>query len=500
MKLGWKLQQGSNDLWSRVLIGKYGRGVTNLNHAPAKSTDSSLWKAIASVLPWLAEKSCRAIGDGRDTLAWEECWIANGIRIINLDVDIPPNLRNMTVSNLASSNGGWCWNLISWLPDHILNMLVAIPAPSADNGKDLFFWPSEKHGGFTVSSAYEMLMEHEPCAEENIWKRIWNLQVPERVKCFIWLLKHGRLLTNFRKSRMHLGPPFCSFCGDVIETELHVLRDCAQCMNVWLVVVNNSVRERFFNLSFQQWIVSNLNGEFHGEGVEDWSSFWAQACHSLWYWRNKENHVDNFFRPSEPIQFIKKRTNDYRLACKADRVIHLVPKTVRQVKWLPPVDGWVALNTDGAGKDEENHGCGGLIRGRSGEWLGGFAKGLGNCNTEVAELWGAWEGLNLAWNLGYRKVDLRLDAMSVVKTLNQKKAMPSFGWNLCKRIWRIMELDWEVHISHTYRKGNLCADALAHMGSNLGSDLMFYECCPHQIRNLVSADALGTTVPRLAIM
>jgi hypothetical protein len=41
-----------------------------------------------------------------------------------------------------------------------------------------------------------------------------------------------------------------------------------------------------------------------------------------------------------------------------------------------------------------------------GEWLGGFAKGLGEYSAEVAELWGAWEGLNLGWDLGYRKVEL----------------------------------------------------------------------------------------------
>jgi hypothetical protein len=63
-----------------------------------------------------------------------------------------------------------------------------------------------------------------------------------------------------------------------------------------------------------------------------------------------------------------------------------------------------------------------------------------------------------------------------------------------------MELEWEVQIKHTYREGNSCADALAHMGSNLDSTVMFYECCPYQIRNLVSADAAGASVPRLVVV
>jgi ribonuclease HI len=170
------------------------------------------------------------------------------------------------------------------------------------------------------------------------------------------------------------------------------------------------------------------------------------------------------------------------------------------VGWSPPGDGWVALNTDGAENSDHKYGCGGLMRGSSGEWLGGFAKGLGDCSIESAELWGAWEGLELAWNLGFKQVELRMDALNVVKMLNREKVVTSFGWNLCKRIWRLVELDWEVQIRHTYREGNICADSLAHMGSSFGNKVIFYESCPHQIRNFESANASGTTVPRLVIM
>jgi hypothetical protein len=76
-------------------------------------------------------------------------------------------------------------------------------------------------------------------------------------------------------------------------------------MNIWLAVVKDSDRERFFNSNIQQWINANLNGEIRRDGVANWPSFWAFACHSLWFWRNKEYHVENFLRPSEPTQIIK---------------------------------------------------------------------------------------------------------------------------------------------------------------------------------------------------
>ncbi|PNX61564.1 hypothetical protein L195_g060722, partial [Trifolium pratense] len=59
-----------------------------------------------------------------------------------------------------------------------------------------------------------------------------------------------RLLTHYRKSKMNLGPPFCMFCEDEIETELHVLRDCSKSMAMWLNTVHDSDREAFFSVDF----------------------------------------------------------------------------------------------------------------------------------------------------------------------------------------------------------------------------------------------------------
>lgn len=51
--------------------------------------------------------------------------------------------------------------------------------------------------------------------------------------------------------------------------------------------------------------------------------------------------------------------------------------------------------TNGAVRD----GCGGLLRGSDRNWLGGFSRSLGSCLAFVAELWGALQGLELAYIL-----------------------------------------------------------------------------------------------------
>jgi hypothetical protein len=85
-----------------------------------------------------------------------------------------------------------------------------------------------------------------------------------------------------------------------------------------------------------------------------------------------------------------------------------------EVGWKPPVGSFVRLNTDEARKNDSRTGCGGVIRGNQGEWLGGFAKGVGNCSAFMAELWGVFEGLALAKRMGLRKIELHIDSAVVV--------------------------------------------------------------------------------------
>jgi ribonuclease HI len=82
----------------------------------------------------------------------------------------------------------------------------------------------------------------------------------------------------------------------------------------------------------------------------------------------------------------------------------------RQETWsLVREAGWVVVNTDGARRNKNVCGCGGLIWGNGGAWLGGFAKGLGECSVIMAELSGAFERLKLESAREYKKVELQMD-------------------------------------------------------------------------------------------
>lgn len=79
------------------------------------------------------------------------------------------------------------------------------------------------------------------------------------------------------------------------------------------------------------------------------------------------------------------------------------------VGWKPPSEDWVKANADGASKGNPGQAGAGIIRDYCVKWLVGLMANVGICTSVRAELWAAKETLELAWNLGFRKVILEVD-------------------------------------------------------------------------------------------
>lgn len=75
-------------------------------------------------------------------------------------------------------------------------------------------------------------------------------------------------------------------------------------------------------------------------------------------------HDSSFVRPPYPSQVIKQCVQqDY--VNRKDGVVAGIQNSHRRVEvwWMPPPQGWVRINTDGAVKGETGLvGCGGLLR------------------------------------------------------------------------------------------------------------------------------------------
>ncbi|CAN1334217.1 Putative ribonuclease H protein At1g65750 [Linum perenne] len=89
-------------------------------------------------------------------------------------------------------------------------------------------------------------------------------------------------------------------------------------------------------------------------------------------------------------------------------------RRVRQlvdVSWDPGPDDGVTMNTDGSFNPSLNKASvGGIIRASDGRGLIAFTMNLGQCSITRAEIRGAIAGLELAWEYGFRRVELQIDS------------------------------------------------------------------------------------------
>lgn len=109
---------------------------------------------------------------------------------------------------------------------------------------------------------------------------------------------------------MKVGNPDCDHCS-AIETTIHVLRDCNLAMVIWMHIVRLDCRDDFFNSSLEDWIAMNMSQHLGVHEHLNWQAMWANACHLIWTWRNKENHDTDFLRPWRPWDAVVTETADY---------------------------------------------------------------------------------------------------------------------------------------------------------------------------------------------
>lgn len=150
------------------------------------------------------------------------------------------------------------------------------------------------HKVFTVKSSHGLQASWIHMMEERIWKSIWKLNVQERVKIFIWELSHSRLLTN--EARWKQGLTLSGDCGSylgIVETCLHIVRDCSKAAEVWLNMLPPSFSQKFFSLSIFEWLEWNLVGHEMSVFHKNWAERMATLCLWIWKWRNERIFRNN---------------------------------------------------------------------------------------------------------------------------------------------------------------------------------------------------------------
>lgn len=122
--------------------------------------------------------------------------------------------------------------------------ILSIPLGS-NFAHDVLVWKENKSRYFTVKSTYQVTcklneqtrVEHSAATSyRHIWSRIWKLNIPPKVRAFVWRTCSNIFPTrdNLHRKKLRIKPR-CELCCQHHESIGHLLWECSFARNVWAI-------------------------------------------------------------------------------------------------------------------------------------------------------------------------------------------------------------------------------------------------------------------------
>ncbi|XP_021717958.1 uncharacterized protein LOC110685744 [Chenopodium quinoa] len=360
-KLGWRVLTKPNLLWSRVLRAKYCKGRCDVDMFESKKDMSNVWCGITANAKLLGEGTQIAVGNGHNTVFWDHKWVGDTPLSNMATQPILQELEGATVAEMWEENSGWRWNIFApFLPQDILKLIQNHELRVDPSIGDLVYWKGDSKGRFTIKSALRIMRQESDALDESCWDLIWTSPIQQRVRAFLWLACHNRVLCNQNMFRRNLtASPSCYICGGQMESTLYTLRDCPAAKVVWRKLIQPMYFDQFFQGSIKGWLeVNPACSEDHM--AEDWLTIFGIAIWWIWRWRNCHVYNRKDELPMDIGAFLRIRVEEIKQSLTHDVLSpHQASHQVTaNISWHPPALDEYVLNCDGAAK-----GCRGLAGG-----------------------------------------------------------------------------------------------------------------------------------------
>ena len=241
-KQGWRLMQNQNSLFHQVFKAKYFANDTFLD-AQLGKRPSFAWRSIMAAKDVILEGTRWNIGNGAKVRVWEDKWMPT------------PSSYKVVSPCMTLSNGDYVSCLIdqelhAWKADvvhrtflpHEAQVILGIALSSLPT-EDRIVWAVTPNGAFSIRSAYHVakkLLDNQAegqCSDNSamkaLWKLIWGLKCPSKIRNFAWRACKNILPTKTRLRDRHIPIEVdCDLCEEV-ETIGHVFWKCNLANEVW---------------------------------------------------------------------------------------------------------------------------------------------------------------------------------------------------------------------------------------------------------------------------
>eukprot|EP00253_Pinus_taeda_P035878 PITA_35878 len=245
------------------------------------------------------------IREGDLALFWEDRWqqepilLKEDLEDLKAEIDTQKLTKVKDFWDQNNSSGKWRnWRKLDLRNDSPLKAKAERLMEMLDHRKILFSrghdqlrWGNNNEGTYNLKEAKLLLLELDSQAPDRIWQNLWKLQGWMKIKLFMWLVLHRKILTwdNIRK-RGVLGPSRCQLCEVQEETMEHLLNNCIFTSRLWdsfASIFQQSDRDigSLFNT------LTNWRKNFSDNEVL--SSAWALTpCFIIWnVWKERNNRI-----------------------------------------------------------------------------------------------------------------------------------------------------------------------------------------------------------------
>eukprot|EP00253_Pinus_taeda_P022226 PITA_22226 len=243
------------------------------------------------------------IRDGDLALFWEDKWQQKPTLLKDEFLGLKHETDNQGLVKVkdfwehAHNTGKWrTWRKIDGREDRTLNSKAQTLKRMLDQrmilvtgGQDQLRWGNNKEGNFNIKEAKGILLGLESQAPVRIWKKLWRHKGWMKIKLFMWLVHHRKILTwdNIRKRGM-LGPSKCQLCEAQEETMEHLLNSCiftARLWDIFATIFNQSDRDKESITN----TLNNWRNNFSDYEILNsaWALFLSFIIWNVWKERNK---------------------------------------------------------------------------------------------------------------------------------------------------------------------------------------------------------------------
>ena len=321
-----------------------------------------------------------------------------------------------------------------------------------------------------------------------LWRAIWEVQSPNNIKVFTWRAMHNALPTRGNLEYRKIIPmAWCPLCGLQIETTFHALWECDKVKGGWdssNIMVNQELPYRDFTTLV--WEI------FDHQGKEGLTEFMAVSW-QLWHMRNRKIHEGQQMDTQRAILLAHTIMEEYQAAYnQTESSSQVLQQQDNLRRWEVPRETMYKINVDGALlKTPKIAGMGVIIRNNEGLPMASLmASRHYVTDPAAAELFAAIQGLQLAHDIGIRRIILEGDSLNTMKALCGCVEEYSNSWlgNEVMEARHLLEKFEVWKTSIIRREANVAAHRLARQALQSSETIILMEDVPDFVRDQLQLD------------